>query len=184
MMNLTNSSTAIDQGGPAGSLREALVGAWQFVSCVETDAETGEIFLPMGPHPLGFILYTPDGYMSAQLSGTDRANFARDDMYGGTPEEYVAAGISYLAYSGPYRVDEASRTVEHGMDVSLFPNWQGQTSATNPGARRRDAGARDRSTHPVRRQPQDRSHHLAPGDAEPLNIYRTRRSGGSKSVGR
>jgi hypothetical protein len=132
MMNLTNSSTAIDQGGPAGSLREALVGAWQFVSCVETDAETGEIFLPMGPHPLGFILYTPDGYMSAQLSGTDRANFARDDMYGGTPEEYVAAGISYLAYSGPYRVDEASRTVEHGMDVSLFPNWQGQRQLRIP----------------------------------------------------
>jgi hypothetical protein len=28
-MNLTNSSTVIDQGGPVGSLREALIGAWQ-----------------------------------------------------------------------------------------------------------------------------------------------------------
>ncbi len=36
-MNLTNRSTIIDQGGPIGSLREALVGTWQLVACVETD---------------------------------------------------------------------------------------------------------------------------------------------------
>jgi hypothetical protein len=131
-MNLTNSSTVIDQSGPVGSLREALIGAWQLVSCVETDVETREIFLPMGPNPVGFILYTPDGYMSAQLSSQDRADFASGDMYRGAPEEYVVAGISYLAYSGPYRVDEARRTVEHGMDVSLFPNWQGQRQLRIP----------------------------------------------------
>ncbi|MET3905729.1 hypothetical protein ABID59_000050 [Bradyrhizobium sp. S3.3.6] len=131
-MNLINSSTVIDQGGTIRSLREALVGAWQLVACVETDVETGEIFLPMDPHPAGFILYTPDGYMSAQLSSPDRADFASDDMYRDTPEDYVAAGTSYLAYSGPYRVDEARRTVEHGMAVSLFPNWQGQRQLRMP----------------------------------------------------
>jgi hypothetical protein len=131
-MNLTNSSTVIDQGGPVGSLRQALIGAWQLVACVEADVETGEIFLPMGPHPAGFILYTPDGYMSAQLSSPDRADFACGDMYRGTPEDYVAAGTSYLAYSGRYRVDEARRTVEHGMAVSLFPNWQGQRQLRIP----------------------------------------------------
>jgi hypothetical protein len=31
-MNLTDSSTVIDQGGPVGSLREALIGAWQLVA--------------------------------------------------------------------------------------------------------------------------------------------------------
>jgi Lipocalin-like domain len=125
-MNLTDCSTVADQGGPVGSLREVLIAAWQLVACVETDVETGETFLPMGPHPAGFILYTPDGYMSAQLSSPDRADFAGGDMYRGTPEDYVAAGKSYLAYSGPYRVDDARRTVEHGMGVCLFPNWQGQ----------------------------------------------------------
>ena len=106
-MNFTDSSNIIDQGGPVGSLREALIGAWQLVACVETDVETGEIFLPMGPHPAGFILYTPDGYMSAQLSSPDRADFASDDMYRGTPEDSVAAGTSYLAYSGPARSSTA-----------------------------------------------------------------------------
>jgi hypothetical protein len=37
-----------------------------------------------------------------------------------------------LAYSGPYRIDEAHRTVEHGMAVSLFPNWQAQRQLRIP----------------------------------------------------
>ena len=58
--------------------------------------------------PEGLILYTPDGYMSAQLSAADRPNFESDDMYKGKPQDYVAAGLSYLAYSG--KVSELSRS--------------------------------------------------------------------------
>ena len=79
------------------ALREALIGAWRLVSCVETDVEIGETFLPMGDHPEGLILYTPDGYMSAQLSSPDSGNFEGGDTYQGAPEEYTSAGISYLA---------------------------------------------------------------------------------------
>ena len=110
----------------SGSLRESLIGAWQLVSLVETDAKTGGAYRPLGNKPQGLILYTPDGYMSAQLSAAGRPNFASDDMYKGEPQEYLAAGLSYLAYSGPYYVDEARRVVEHEMFVSLFPNWRGQ----------------------------------------------------------
>jgi hypothetical protein len=140
MTNTTIRKSMITHGGPlaatgsaasaAGanfpSLRAALVGAWRLVSCVETDVATSEVFLPIGEHPHGFILYTPDGYMSAQLSAAERADFASGDMYRGAPDDYFAAGISYLAYSGPYYVDEGSRTVEHEMAVSFFPNWKGQ----------------------------------------------------------
>ena len=49
------------------SLREQLVGAWTLSSCVERDIETGVENHPLGERPLGLILYTPDGYMSAQL---------------------------------------------------------------------------------------------------------------------
>jgi hypothetical protein len=108
------------------SLRESLIGAWQLVSCVETDVKTGEAYRPLGNKPQGLILYTPDGYMSAQLSAAVRPNFASGDMYKGEPQEYAAAGLSYLAYSGPYYVDEARQVVEHEMFVSLFPNWRGQ----------------------------------------------------------
>jgi hypothetical protein len=52
-------------------LREQLVGAWELTSFVERDIETGVENHPFGEHPLGLILYTPDGYMSAQ-SATSR----------------------------------------------------------------------------------------------------------------
>jgi hypothetical protein len=93
---------------------------------VEIDVKSGEVYRPFGEMPQGFILYTPDGYMSAQLSASDRRKFETEDMYQGKPEEYLNAGLTYLAYSGPYYVDELKRMVEHEMSVSLFPNWQGQ----------------------------------------------------------
>lgn len=58
------------------SLREQLVGAWTLNSYVERDIETGVENYPFGEHPLGLILYTPDGYMSAQLQRPERLPFA------------------------------------------------------------------------------------------------------------
>ncbi len=68
-------------------LRETLIGAWWLVSSVETDIKTGAVDCPLGDKPEGLILYTPDGYMSAQLSAADRPNFTSGDMYKGKPEE-------------------------------------------------------------------------------------------------
>jgi hypothetical protein len=48
------------------------------------------------------------------------------DLFRGSPEEYVAAGSSYIAYSGRFFVDEAKRSLSHEMAVSFFPNWVGQ----------------------------------------------------------
>jgi hypothetical protein len=128
-LGTTGVTPALTGATSSRSLRETLIGAWRLVSSVETDIKTGAVDRPLGDKPEGLILYTPDGYMSAQLCAADRPNFESGDMYKGKPEEYVAAGFSYLAYSGPYYVDEASRIVEHEMFVSLFPNWKGQRQA-------------------------------------------------------
>jgi hypothetical protein len=123
----SGSSSFVNTPATSGkSLRKSLVGAWRLVSCAETDVKTGEVFLPFGDTPEGLILYTPDGYLSAQLSASGRRKFESSDMYQGKPEEYMNAGLTYLAYSGPYYVDEAKQIIEHEMFVSLFPNWQGQ----------------------------------------------------------
>jgi hypothetical protein len=47
-------------------------------------------------------------------------------MLRGTPQEYVAAACSYLAYAGCFHVDKRRGIVEHVIYVSLFPNWTGQ----------------------------------------------------------
>ena len=111
----------------AGSLRDQLIGAWKLVSYQEIPVDGSEPFEPLGPEPQGIIMYTPDGYMSAQLSKPGRANFASGDWFAGTPEDYQAEASSYIAYCGPFHVDEEQRSLTHSMFVSLYPNWTGQT---------------------------------------------------------
>ena len=107
------------------SLRERLIGGWLVESFVETDAETGTESHPFGRSPLGSIVYTRAGLMSAQLQAENRVSFKGGDVFRGEPQEYVAAGQSYLAYSGEYAVDEATSRVFHDVKVSFFPNWVG-----------------------------------------------------------
>jgi hypothetical protein len=106
-------------------LRDQLIGAWRLVS-MQTRDEDGTVRYPLGDDATGLILYTPDGFMSAQIQASGRPAYADDDVDGGTLEEAAAAARGYLAYSGPYRV-AADGELTHHMDVSLFPNWLGNT---------------------------------------------------------
>jgi Lipocalin-like domain len=97
------------------SIRERLVGCWRLVEFGVTAGEGGEPDNPLGTDPLGTILYTPDGYMSAQLA---RSGPCEGDQQ---PDAY------YIAYSGPFDVDERARTVAHHVEVSVIPSWLGTT---------------------------------------------------------
>jgi len=109
------------------TIREQLLGAWTLAEYVETEVNSCSVHHPLGESPLGIIMYTADGYMSAQLQRRDRVPFAGNDMFRGEASEYLAAGSTYLGYSGRFIVDEAAHVVSHHADVSFFPNWFGQT---------------------------------------------------------
>jgi len=111
----------------SNSLKEQLIGAWKLVSYEERPVDGSPSFYPMSEHPMGIIMYTPDGFMSAQLMHPDRNPFASGDWFDGTDNEYKEEASSYIAYSGPFHVDEQNGTLTHSMFVSLFPNWTGQT---------------------------------------------------------
>ena len=52
-----------------------LLGVWRLVNY--TDEQSGSVdTLPFGPDPQGFLIYTPDGFVSAQLMKTGRDLFA------------------------------------------------------------------------------------------------------------
>jgi len=107
------------------SLRSTLIGAWALVS-YETKNAAGKSSYPMGKDAQGIIMYTPDGYMSAQIMKPGTPLFKNSDLSVATDAEYARAAASYLAYSGPFYVDEKTKTLKHAMTVSLFPNWLGQ----------------------------------------------------------
>lgn len=111
----------------AETLRERLIGAWKLVSYVEKPVDGSAPFYPMGEAPQGLILYTPDGYMSAQLMRPGRRPFSSGDWFRASDEEVREEALGYIAYSGRFQIDEAKQTLTHSMFVSLFPNWLGQT---------------------------------------------------------
>jgi hypothetical protein len=104
------------------TLREQLIGAWKLVSYVEQSLDGSAPIYPMGEAPQGIIMYTPDGYVSAQLMRPGRRNFASGDWFRGSLEEIEEEASGYIAYSGPFHTDEAKGTLTHSMFVSLFPN--------------------------------------------------------------
>jgi hypothetical protein len=111
----------------SNKLKEQLIGAWKLVSYVEKPVDGSDPLYPMSEDPRGIIMYTPDGYMSAQLMHPDRGNFASGDWFDGTEAEYKNEASTYIAYTGPFHVDEEKQTLTHSMFISLFPNWTGQT---------------------------------------------------------
>jgi hypothetical protein len=98
---------------PEPNIRDQLVGGWRLTGYeVAVGDKTAH---PLGDDPLGTILYTPDGYMSAQLAGP--GPYEDDDQ----PDGY------YIAYSGPFDVDETNEVVAHHVQVSVIPSWLGTT---------------------------------------------------------
>lgn len=112
---------------PTG-LRDQLIGAWKLISYEERPVDGSPSFYPMSERATGIIMYTPDGFMSAQFMEPDRKPFASGDWFKGTDEEYRQAAPTYVAYSGPFHVDEEQKIVTHTMFVSILPNWIGQAA--------------------------------------------------------
>ena len=99
-----------------------LVGTWKLVSYSCSD-ESGNVDYPLGPEASGYIIYTADGYMSVSMSAANRANYASEDLKGGTVEEKTAAAETYIAYCGKYELHE-DRVVHH-IELAVFPNRVG-----------------------------------------------------------
>jgi len=99
---------------------QGLHGAWRLVS-VETRDENGE--LVRRGERTGYLIYSPDGYMSVSFMKEGRPKFKSGDIRGGSAEEKIAAVNGYVSYAGRYTVQE--NTVVHHIEVSLFPNWVG-----------------------------------------------------------
>ena len=108
-------------GSEESSYANQLAGVWSLVTYTD-EHEDSDDTQPFGPNPQGFLIYTADGFVSAQLMRPGRPAFSSSDWHHGTPEEYQASGSGYIAYCGTYEADEEKATVTHTPSVSLLPN--------------------------------------------------------------
>ena len=107
------------------SLREQIVGTWQFVIAEITSAD-GKKSFPFGETPKGLLIFTTDGHFSQIHVASDVPKFASGNRLNGTPEEYATMMRRSLSVFGTYTVDEGKKTVTFKIISSTFPNWEGE----------------------------------------------------------
>jgi Lipocalin-like domain len=110
---------------PATSLKDGIVGSWNFV-VAEVTAPDGKKSFPFGETPKGILIFTADGHFAQIHVAGDVPKIASNNRLTGTPEEYAEIMRRSLSVFGTYTVDEANRTVTYHIVSGSFPNWQGE----------------------------------------------------------
>ena len=103
---------------------DALIGTWRLVS-YELAGSDGRMRRPYGQAPVGYLLYSADGFMSVAFAQPERRGFASGNALRGTTEEWAACAKTYTSYAGRYEVQDGR--VLHHLEVSLYPDWLGTT---------------------------------------------------------
>ncbi|MFC3722799.1 lipocalin-like domain-containing protein [Neoaquamicrobium sediminum] len=108
----------------AKSLKEQVVGTWSLVSLTvhQTDKKV-ELF---GEKPRGIQIMDPNGRFVNIITRSSLPLYAGNNRMQGTAEEYTAIGKGSNALYGTYEVDEENQTVTFNVEVSTFPNWEGE----------------------------------------------------------
>jgi hypothetical protein len=123
MLALALSAGAAAQ--PANSLRDQIVGTWNFV-VAEVTAPDGKKSFPFGETPKGILIFTADGRFAQIHVASDVPRIASNNRLTGTPEEYADIMRRSLSVFGTYTVDEARKTVTYNIVSASFPNWEGE----------------------------------------------------------
>src|SRR5215831_2008640 len=102
------------------SLREQIVGSWNFV-VAEVVAPDGKKSFPFGETPTGILIFTSGGQFAQIHVASDVPKLASNNRLMGTPEEYAAIMRRSISLFGTYSVDEEKKTVTFNIAASSFP---------------------------------------------------------------
>ena len=97
--------------------KSQLIGSWQLLAAQLEMADTRERLDLFGPSPVGRVIFTRDGRMSAVLTASGRT--APVDVPGA-----AALFGSMMAFSGTFRFEEGAEVVL-SCDMAWHPAWAG-----------------------------------------------------------
>lgn len=100
-----------------------LVGTWRITSFEMRSADGQVALRPLGERPAGYLIYSPEGYMSVTLSAPERSAWSVPDQLLAPEAERAAAISALMAYSGRYEV--AGDVVTHYPEAAHMPNMLG-----------------------------------------------------------
>ncbi len=150
---------AAPAGAQQKSLREQIVGSWNFV-VAEVVAPDGKKSFPFGETPTGILIFTAGGQFAQIHVASDVPKLASNNRLTGTPEEYATIMRRSISLFGTYNVNEEKKTVTFHIVSSTYPNFAGEAQErtidkltadefinTNPNV----AGGRGRATNIYKR---------------------------------
>ena len=103
---------------------QSLIGTWELIEWTFT-VDDSRPTRPWGGNPAGLLTYTDDGRMSASLMSLGRPPAPTRTLSAAPIDIRAAAAAGYLSYAGAYSMD--GDDVLHHIELSLMPNWVGQT---------------------------------------------------------
>lgn len=101
-----------------------IAGAWRLVAWEIDVPGMDEPAHPFSDQPVGWLVYSSDGVMSAQLMRPDRPGLGGRSIRKLDEEERLAVLETFFAYAGHYYID--GDTIVHQVDVALNPDFIGQ----------------------------------------------------------
>lgn len=101
-----------------------VIGAWRLLAW-EIDFEgLDEPVHPFGKDPIGWLVYSADGAMSAQLMSAGRNGLGGRSIRKLSDQERIDVLETFFAYAGRYRIE--GDVIVHEVDVALNPDFVGQ----------------------------------------------------------
>ena len=106
------------------SVADRIAGTWSLVSL---EVEQGDNRIAVfGTDPRGIQIMAPNGRFAVITTRSELPLYAANNRMQGTDAEYRAIGQGANASYGRYSIGEAGGTITFHVEVSTFPNWEGQ----------------------------------------------------------
>ncbi len=105
-------------------LRQALLGTWRLISFVFDVHCT--LVKPLGDNPLGYLVYTPDNHVFAQIATRAERSWPGPEVLELPPPQPMAA-LGFLAYCGTFEVRDGQ--LIHHQEFGIWPSLSGRVAA-------------------------------------------------------
>ena len=119
-----SSMTTFDAVGQQQSLKEQLVGTWTLLSFEQKKAD-GTKVERYGRTPKGMAFFDAGGRYIITVMRSDRAKYASNALWQGTPDENKETADGTITYFGAYSTSETDSSIAIHVESSSFPNWNG-----------------------------------------------------------
>lgn len=101
--------------------KQDVVGVWKLISFEIFWKDSRKVIRPYGENPVGYLIYTLDGFVSLHFMRANRKVCSSADYRNTTVSEKTEMADNYGGYIGRFEIRD--QTIIHYPEVCVFPNF-------------------------------------------------------------